>query len=230
MEYEYGVMAPVEVIIAVGTMFHPIIERLSLLSLPYFTNADDKAIIGVKSVQLIIQRSTRMGKRIIKEIISWILVLSAAFLLALFINKFIILNEEIPSGSMENTIMTGDRVFTYRQAYLFSDPKRGDIIVFPFPDDESVDYIKRIIGLPGETVEGKDGLVYIDGEPLEESYVKEEINEDFGPFEVPEDSYFMMGDNRNDSADSRYWNDPFVKKEKIKSKAIFKYPHFKWLK
>jgi signal peptidase I len=170
-----------------------------------------------------------MGKRIIKEIISWILVLAAAFLLALFINKFIILNEEIPSGSMENTIMTGDRVFTYRQAYLFSDPKRGDIIVFPFPDDESVDYIKRIIGLPGETVEGKDGLVYIDGEPLEESYVKEEINEDFGPFQVPEDSYFMMGDNRNDSADSRYWNDPFVKKEKIKSKAIFKYPKFKWL-
>jgi signal peptidase I len=170
-----------------------------------------------------------MGKRIIKEIISWVLVLAVAFLLALFINKFIILNEEIPSGSMENTIMTGDRVFTYRQAYLFSDPKRGDIIVFPFPDDESVDYIKRIIGLPGETVEGKDGLVYIDGEALDESYVKETINEDFGPFTVPEDSYFMMGDNRNDSADSRYWNDPFVKKDKIKSKAIFKYPKFKWL-
>lgn len=170
-----------------------------------------------------------MGKRIFKEILSWIMVLAAAFLLALFINKFIILNEEIPSGSMENTIMTGDRVFTYRQAYLFSDPKRGDIIVFPFPDDESVDYIKRIIGLPGDTVEGKDGLVYINGKALEESYVKEEIDEDFGPFTVPEDSYFMMGDNRNDSADSRYWNDPFVKKDKIKSKAIFKYPDFKWL-
>ena len=170
-----------------------------------------------------------MGKRIFKEILSWVLVLAAAFLLALLINKFLILNEEIPSGSMENTIMTGDRVFTYGQAYLFSDPERGDIIVFPFPDDESVDYIKRIIGLPGETVEGKDGLVYINGEPLEESYVKEEIDEDFGPFTVPESSYFMMGDNRNDSADSRYWRNPFVKKDKIRSKAIFKYPHFKWL-
>lgn len=172
-----------------------------------------------------------MNKKIMKEILSWVIVFATAIVLAWLINKFIILNEEIPSGSMENTIMTGDRVLTYRQAYLFSDPKRGDIVVFPYPDDETIDYIKRIIGLPGETVEGKNGTVYIDGKPLEESYVKEDWSEngDFDPFVVPEDSYFMMGDNRNDSNDSRYWDNPFVYGDKIRSKAIFKYPDFGWL-
>ncbi len=172
-----------------------------------------------------------MNKKIMKELLSWVLVFASAIVLAWLINKFVILNEEIPTGSMEDTIMPGDRALTYRLAYLFSDPKRGDIIVFPYPDDESVDYIKRIIGLPGETVEAKDGVVYIDGEPLEEDYVKEDWSEsgDFNPFTVPEDSYFMLGDNRNDSTDSRYWTNPFVSRNKIRSKAIFKYPDFGWL-
>ncbi len=175
-----------------------------------------------------------MNKRIIKELLSWVIVFAAAFVLALIINKFVILNEEIPSGSMENTIMTGDKVLTFRLAYLFSDPKRGDIVVFPFPDNEKVDYIKRIIGLPGETVVVKDGVVYIDGETLDEPYVREAWDEpgdgDYFEFTVPEESYFMMGDNRNDSQDSRYWNNPFVAEDKIRSKALFRYPNFKWIK
>ncbi len=177
-----------------------------------------------------------MKNRILKEIISWLVVFAAAFLLAILINKFVILNEEIPSGSMETTIMTGDKVLTFRLAYLFGKPERGDIIVFPFPDDESVDYIKRIIGLPGETVDIKDGEVFINHseEALEEPYVKEPWDEegdaDNFTFVVPEDSYFMMGDNRKDSLDSRYWKNPFVNEDKIKSKALFRYPNFKWLK
>ncbi len=177
-----------------------------------------------------------MNKRIMKEILSWIIVFATAFVLAILINKFVILNEEIPSGSMENTIMTGDKVLTFRLAYLFGEPERGDIVVFPFPDDESVDYIKRIIGLPGETVVIKDGQVFIDNseEPLDEPYVKEEWDEegdgDNYTFTVPEDSYFMMGDNRRDSMDSRYWENSFVSEDKIKSKALFRYPNFKWLK
>jgi signal peptidase I len=152
-----------------------------------------------------------------------------AFGLAMFINKVVIYKVKIPSGSMENTIMVGDRVITYRLAYLFGEPKRGDIVVFPFPDDESEDFIKRIIGLPGETVEGKNGLVYVDGVPLDEPYVKDKLDSDFGPYKVPADSYFMMGDNRNMSKDSRYWTNKFVKKEKIRGKAILKYPNFTWL-
>lgn len=172
-----------------------------------------------------------MNKNIIKEIISWILVFAVAFVVALFINKVLVFKVEVPTGSMIDTINIGDKVWSYRQAYLFGDPKRGDIIVFPFPDNEEKDYIKRIIGLPGEVIEGReDGLVYVDGEPLEESsYVTDPINAPFGPFTVPENSYFMMGDNRLDSVDSRYWENPFVARNKIKGKAILKYPDFAWL-
>jgi len=171
-----------------------------------------------------------MGKRVGKEILSWVMVFALAFGLAIFINKVIIFKVKIPSASMENTIMVGDKVITYRLSYLLSEPKRGDIIVFPFPDNEEEDYIKRIIGLPGETVEGKDdGLVYVDDKPLEEElYVMAEV-EAFGPFKVPEDSYFMMGDNRSISEDSRYWDNKYVHKDKIKGKAILKYPNFSWL-
>ena len=119
-----------------------------------------------------------MSRKMIKEILSWIMVFVVAFGLATLINKFVIFNVEVPSGSMENTIMIGDRAVTSHLSYVFGDPKRGDIVVFPFPDDESIDYIKRIIGLPGETVEGRNGLVYIDGKPLTEPYVTAPIDQD----------------------------------------------------
>lgn len=170
-----------------------------------------------------------MKKKILKEILSWILVFAAAFLIATFIREVILFNVKVPSGSMEDTIMIGDRVVTSRLSYLFGEPKRGDIIVFPYPDDEEVYYIKRIIGLPGETIEGKDEYVYINGEKLEEPYVKELLHTNFGPYVVPEDSYFMMGDNRNVSEDSRYWRNKFVTRDKIIGKALFKYPDFEWL-
>lgn len=168
-----------------------------------------------------------MDKKIIKEIISWIMVFVVAFVAAQLINHYIYSNFKIPSGSMENTIMTGDRVGGIH--YLFSDPKRGDIVVFPFPDDEKVNFIKRVIGLPGETISGKDGLVYINGKPLKEPYVKEKINADFKPLKIPKGCYFMMGDNRNDSDDARFWKHHFVRRDKIIAKAIFKYPKFAWL-
>lgn len=169
-----------------------------------------------------------MAKKIFKEVLSWILIFAIAFGLAQFITKVIILRVIVPTGSMEHTIRVDDKVVALRLAYLINDPKRRDIIVFPFPDDEEVDYIKRIIGLPGETIEGKNGLVYINGEPLEEPYVTNTLDSDFGPYEVPKDSYFMMGDNRNGSKDSRYWEDKFVKRDKILGKAILKYPDFTW--
>jgi signal peptidase I, bacterial type len=170
-----------------------------------------------------------MNQKFVKEIISWVLVFVCAIALATFIDKVIILKVEVPTGSMEKTIMTGDRIFASRLSYLISDPKRGDIIVFPFPDDEKVDYIKRIIGLPGETIEGKNGYVYINGKKLEEKYVESTLDADFGPYVIPKNSYFMMGDNRDISEDARYWKNKFVKRSKIIGKAIFKYPDFAWL-
>lgn len=163
-----------------------------------------------------------------KQIISYIKLILLAFIISLFIRHVLIVNANIPSGSMESTIMTHDKLIAIRFAYLFETPKRGDIVIFPFPDNEKQKFIKRIIGLPGEKVEGKDGTVYVNDTPLRETYVKDKLDNDFGPFYVPKDSYFMMGDNRIDSYDSRYWNHPFVKKEKILGKAIFEYsPHFK---
>lgn len=171
-----------------------------------------------------------MGKRIVKEIISWILVFGIALIMALLINRFVIFKVEVPSGSMENTIMTGDKVFTFRLSYLFNDPKRGDIVVFPFPDNEDVDYIKRIIGVPGDTIVIRDGILYINDEAMTEDYILEPMRrEDFGPVDVPEGCYFMMGDNRNPSMDSRVWENQFVEKDKIKGKAFLKYPDINWL-
>ena len=160
-----------------------------------------------------------------RELFQWVAAIVAAVLIALAIDNFVIVNAQIPSGSMENTIMTGDRVIGNRFAYSFSDPQRFDIIIFRYPDDESQLFIKRIIGLPGETVEIQDGKIYLNGsdEPLEDVQTKETMVGSFGPYTVPENSYFVMGDNRNDSKDSRYWTNTFVTKDEILGKAILRY-------
>ena len=147
------------------------------------------------------------------------------FIAVFFLSQFVYINATIPSGSMENTIMQGDRIFGNRLAYVMTDPKRYDIIIFKYPDDTSKTFIKRIIGLPGETVEIKDGNVYINGSetPLDDSFCAEETEGDFGPYVVPEDSYFVMGDNRNNSLDSRYWDETYVSRKQIVAKAFFRY-------
>lgn len=162
-----------------------------------------------------------------KEIMSWVIPFAAAILAALLIKNYLIINADVPTGSMENTIMPGDRFVGNRLAYIKSGANRGDIVVFRYPDNEKEIYVKRVIGLPGETVVIDDGKIYIDGstEPLEEDYLKEEWTVATGPytFEVPEDSYFVMGDNRNDSWDARYWTNTYVTKDKILGKALFVY-------
>ncbi len=168
-----------------------------------------------------------------EEILDWVKVVLAALAIAFILNNFIIVNAQVPTGSMENTVMTKDRVFAFRLAYVLEEPKRGDIVIFPFPDDESENYLKRIIGLPGDTIEITDGKVYINGseEPLKEDYLKEKPTGSYGPYQVPEGSYFMLGDNRNISLDSRFWKNPYVKRDKIMGKVILRYyPSVKLLK
>lgn len=162
-------------------------------------------------------------KRVRKEIFEWTATILAAVLVALFINNFIIVNATVPSSSMEKTIMTNDRVIGLRLAYRDSDPERGDIVIFKFPDNEKILYIKRVIGMPGETVEIHNGEVTIDGEILSEPYLTTTTEGDFGPYIVPEGHYFMMGDNRNNSADSRYWNNTYLSRDKIVGKAVLRY-------
>ena len=168
-----------------------------------------------------------------KELWEYIKMIIFVVAVVLVVNNFLLINARVPSESMENTIMTGDRFFGNRLAYLFDDPERFDIVVFKYPDDESQLFVKRVIGLPGETVEIKDGKVYINGSqtPLEDSFTPETPTGDYGPYVVPEGSYFMLGDNRNHSGDSRFWKQPYVEKEKIVGKAIFRYfPGIKILK
>ena len=119
----------------------------------------------------------------------------------------------------------GDRLFGFRLAYKFSEPERGDVIIFKFPDDESQNYVKRVIGLPNDVVQIKDGRVYVNGDELDEPYIRDYIFNDGETYTyiVPEDSYFMLGDNRNNSKDSRFWVNTYVKKEKIIAKVIFRY-------
>lgn len=168
-----------------------------------------------------------------KELWEYIKMIIFVVAVVLVVNNFLLINARVPSESMENTIMTGDRFFGNRLAYLFDDPERFDIVVFKYPDDESQLFVKRVIGLPGETVEIKDGKVYINGSqtPLDDSFTPETPTGDYGPYVAPEGSYFMLGDNRNHSGDSRFWKQPYVEKEKIVGKAIFRYfPGIKILK
>ena len=156
-----------------------------------------------------------------REALSWVICIVVTILLTEFILNFVIINANIPSGSMENTIMTNDKLIALRTSYWFKDPKRGDIIIFKYPEDEREWYIKRVIALPGETVQVKDGKVYINGssKPLSEPYIKEEPVEDFGPYTVPKNGYFVMGDNRNLSQDSRFEYVGNVKREDIIGRA-----------
>ena len=171
-----------------------------------------------------------------KEIWEWVKIILTAVVIAFVLNTFIIANSRVPSGSMETTIMTGDRIIGSRLSYHLGDPERGDIVIFDHvvgPGREKTRFVKRIIGLPGETVDILDGKVYIDNSeiPLDEPYVHEAMKYETLHFEVPEDCYFMMGDNRNHSADARYWEDHYVPRDKIIAKVMFRYfPGIKKLK
>lgn len=173
-----------------------------------------------------------MSSTVKTEVVSWIKTILLAAVLAGAVNSFLIVNAEVPTGSMENTIMAGDRILALRTSYWFDEPKAGDIAVFRYPDDPTGNtlYVKRIIGTEGDVVEVADGAVYVNGEMLTEDYIAETTLGDFGPYLVPEDSYFMMGDNRNHSLDSRFWENKFVPKDEILGKVVLRYyKGFKWI-
>lgn len=166
-------------------------------------------------------------KNIRHIIVVYLTIAVATIVSMIIIYTQILINAYIPSESMENTLMTGDRVIGNRLAYkLGKDPKRFDIVMFYAPDDPSTIYIKRVIGLPGEHVTIKNGKVYINDskKPLDDSFIPEDMETTGNKtYLVPANCYFMLGDNRNDSLDSRYWDNPYVSEDMIIAKAIFKY-------
>ena len=172
-------------------------------------------------------------------------------IIVLLIRAFVAQAYNIPSGSMKPTLLVGDFILVNKLVYRFSEPQRGDIVVFKYPIDPNIDFIKRIIALPGEEVEVRNNQVFINGKPLplievgrgEENGVRKVIYEevlpegikhkvqfyedfpfskrDFGPVVVPPNHYFVMGDNRDNSEDSRYWG--FLPRENIVGKAFVIY-------
>ncbi len=160
--------------------------------------------------------------------------LGLSAVLAFGIRTFVAEARYIPSRSMVPTLQVDDRLIVDKVSYRFKDPQRGDIVVFMPPDEASVvctgpnaastskdAYIKRIIALPGETVEVKEGRVFVNGQALQEDYLQEVPEYQYGPRVVPANSYLVLGDNRNNSCDSHYWG--FVPRENIIGRAIVRF-------
>ena len=169
--------------------------------------------------------TTKEKKSPAQDIKEWLVILVFAALGAWLCNSFLLMNTEVPTGSMADTIPKPSRIISSRVHYWSADPKRGDVVLFDPPFEEEYYYVKRVIGLPGETVTIRDGLVYINDStlPLEEPYLADTPRGSFGPYTVPEGCYFVMGDNRNHSNDSRYWDVKYVPRENIYAKALFVY-------
>ena len=161
-------------------------------------------------------------KSILKELMGWLLyiiiIVGAAYLIVTFVGQ----RTQVSGSSMETTLSDGDQLIVDKISYRFRDPKRYDIIVFPYQYEPSTYYIKRIIGLPGETIQIIDGYIYIDGEQLDEHYGNELMNDPgiaAEPVTLGEDEYFVLGDNRNNSQDSRAVNVGVIHRKDILGRA-----------
>ena len=169
-------------------------------------------------------------KVFLKETISVIIV---AFVLAMILRNYVIEGREIPTPSMVQTVQVNDRIWVNRFIYRFKEPQRGDVVMFqpPATINSTTPYLKRVIGLPGETVEMKNQKVYINGRALVEPYVTDPLNYTFGPVVVPANSLLVLGDNRNNSYDSHEWN-AWLTEDRLMGKALAIYwplNHFKLL-
>jgi signal peptidase I len=154
----------------------------------------------------------------LKDLLESVLIAAA---ITAFIFIFIGRPFRIPSESMEPTLTPGDRVIALKVGYYFETPQRKDVIVFRLPPDPKQVYVKRLIGIPGDVVEVKDGLAIVNGVPLTEPYVRYPGGPDYGPVTVPEGQYFALGDNRANSGDSRFWG--FVPRKNIIGRAQLRF-------
>ncbi|MFH0732658.1 MAG: signal peptidase I [Candidatus Omnitrophota bacterium] len=165
-------------------------------------------------------------KAVIREYAEAIII---AFILAMIIRTFVVQAFKIPTGSMRPTLIEGDRILVNKFIYRFKEPKRGDVIVFRYPEDRKKDFIKRVVAVPEETLEIKDGNIWINGELAQEpEQVRKIYYYNQGPYgreretiKVPKDNFFVLGDNSGSSRDSRYWG--FVTRKEILGQAMVIY-------
>lgn len=149
--------------------------------------------------------------------------LVVAVIIAGFIITFIMQSFVVEGSSMEPTLHDSQRLFVNKFIYRFTPPKYGDIVVFRYPLDPSRRYIKRVIGVPGDTINITQGKVYLNGNVLEEPYIREPVRRDWGPYKVPEGRLFVMGDNRNNSDDSRFADVGYLETKYLVGKAFVVY-------
>ncbi|MBE9138165.1 signal peptidase I [Nodosilinea sp. LEGE 07088] len=149
--------------------------------------------------------------------------LGLSLLLAFGIRTFVAEARYIPSGSMLPTLEVNDRLIIDKVSYRFTEPQRGDIVVFMPPEslNETNAFIKRLMGLPGDEIEVKGGLLYVNGEPQQEPYIAAPPDYEYGPVTVPPDAYLVLGDNRNNSVDSHYWG--FLPQDNLIGQAVFRF-------
>ena len=157
----------------------------------------------------------------LKHGLRFLLIPASALFAAFLLNTFVMLSAIVPSESMADTIEKGTLLIASRLSYTDSLPGRGDVIIFTHSELGDKYIIKRVIALPGETVEIRDGAVYVDDVPLDEDYVSSRAADDMPSVTVRENSLFVLGDNRAESYDSRYWEDPFVSADDVYGKALF---------
>ena len=184
------------------------------------------------------KETLKVSRKWVFYVVEFVETILVALFFALLIKTYIIQVSVVPTGSMIPTLIGGvegqsnDRLFVNKFIYDFSVPNRGDIVVFESPHEDGKDYVKRCIGLPGETVQLKRGKVFINDKEL--VLVGVDIQRDFdfyGPVQIPEGHYFVLGDNRSMSQDSRYWG--FVEQDNVIGKALFTFwpfPRMRWLK
>lgn len=219
---------------------------------------------GSGVVTEIVRSSENERRGVLMTAWEWTKSLAVAFMLFIVVRTFVVEAFKIPTGSMENTLLVGDFLLVNKAVYgaeipgthlhlpAFEDPKRGDVIVFVPPMDPSKNYVKRVVGVPGDTLQMKDKRLYVNGSPMKEPYVRyidrngdavhpdmrwqsnhllagparsyHPTRDNWGPIGVPDDDYFVLGDNRDNSEDSRYWG--FVSRDAIRGKPWFVYYSF----
>ncbi|HLJ61749.1 MAG TPA: signal peptidase I [bacterium] len=183
-------------------------------------------ILGISALlvasRIIIKRAAQIPQAARSSIIETLDACIFAAVLSLVIITFVVQAFYIPSGSMEPTLMVDDRILVAKFLYRFEPVQRGDVIVFRYPLNPSRDFVKRVIGLPGQHVQLKEGVVYVDGARVsEKGYTIRPDFGNYGPITVPPNEYFVLGDNRNNSEDSRFFG--YVPRANIIGRAVFIY-------
>ena len=192
---------------------------MSTLSIP-------TVILGLSALlvasRIIVKRASQIPQAVRISVIETLDACIFAAVLSLIIITFVVQAFYIPSGSMEPTLMVDDRILVAKFLYRFEPVARGNVIVFRYPLNPSRDFVKRVIGLPGQRVQLKDGVVYVNGERIsEKGYTIHPDFGNYGPITVPPNQFFVLGDNRNNSEDSRFFG--YVPRANIIGRAVFIY-------